>query len=134
MSDSSKSFLANVVTGLVVAIFVFALGMSREHSILRGLCDGFFVASVLLLGFGGIKYVRNKGAFDVAGYGLKSALHMNLPWLKSNSPLEHRDEEFQDYRERKEKSRKSAAPELKAGAIYLALSLISLVIYMAVGK
>lgn len=134
MSDSSKSFLANLITGLLVAIAVFALGMSREHSVLRGFCDGFFVASVVLLGFGGIKYVRNKGAFDVAGYGLKTALNMNLPWLKSNSPLEHRDEEFLDYRARKEKSRKSAAPELKAGAIYLVLSLILLAIYMAAGE
>ena len=88
------------------------------------MCDGFFVAAVMLLGVGTIRAVSNRGAFDVAGYGLRIAIELALPVLRREEK-----EDIHQYRERKEAERKSPAGLLLAGAVYLVLSLAALAVY-----
>ena len=129
MSDKVRDFLINLAVGAATAAAVFSLNMSREYGALRSLCDGFFVAAVLLLGIGCIKAVRNRGAFDVAGFGLRYVVNISIPALRRDE-----DEDMQQYRERKAMERKSSVGLLMAGGVYLALSLIALAIYeLAVG-
>ena len=127
MTGKQKSIITNLVVGLVIVIAVVALNWQYEYPISQLLCDGFFVAAVVVMGFGGIKAARNKGSFDVAAYGLRSVVFTTIPYLASRS--EHGEEKFLDYQERKRTERKSAAPELLAGGIYLALSVIMLIVY-----
>lgn len=129
MSGKVRDFLVNLVLGAVIAGLVFALNMSREYGVLRCVCDGFFVAAVLLLGMGGIRAVTNRGAFDVAGYGLKSAVGMVLPMFRPDEK-----ETVQQYRERKAKERKSAFGLLTAGGVYLILSVAALIVYELFSK
>lgn len=124
MSDKVRDLLANLITGGVVAVAVFVLGMSREYTVLRCLCDGAFVAAVFLLGLGGIKVARNKGTFDVAGFGLRSVVDITIPALRRAEK-----EDIQQYRERKAMERRSAVGMLLAGVIYLALSLVFLLLF-----
>ena len=129
MSDKVRDLLINLAIGAVAAAAVFALNLSREYGALRSLCDGLFVAAVFLLGIGCIKAIRNKGAFDVAGFGVRHVVNITVPALRRGE-----DEDMQQYRERKALERKSSAGLLIAGGVYLALSVAALVIYeLAVG-
>lgn len=130
MSEKQKDILFNICTGAVIAVAVAALGWTRGHSMLRMLCDGFFVAAVVLLGMGGLKFARNQGAFDMMTYSLKTVFHLHYPFSKMNSPLEEREEDFVDYKERKRAKRKSSAEMLWAGLLYLILAAIFLVVYL----
>ena len=128
MSAKVRDFLLNLAVGAAVAASVFALNLSREYGVLRCICDGFFVAAVLLLGIGGIKAARNKGSFDVAGFGLRHVVDMTIPALRRGEK-----EDMQQYRERKALERKSSVGLLLAGGVYLVLSVIALIVYELAG-
>ena len=128
MSAKVRDFLVNLVTGAVIAGAVFALNLSREFGALRSLCDGLFVAAVFLLGIGGIKAARNKGSFDVAGFGIRHVVDMTMPAFRREEK-----ENMQQYRERKARERKSSVGLLLAGLAYLAMAAVALVIYEMAG-
>lgn len=128
MSEKKKDLLANLLFGAVIAAAVFALNLSRDYEVTRCICDGFFVAAVMLLGIGGIRGVRNRGAFDVMGYGVKNALETALPFLRRDNEKESID----DYRERKAEARKGSRGILLAGGVYFVLSLAALALYYIV--
>ena len=128
MSDRIRELLIHLAAGAAVTAAVFALNLSREYGALRSLCDGLFVAAVLLLGAGGIKAARNKGTFDVAGFGLRYVVDMTIPAFRREEK-----EDLQQYRERKALERKSSAGLLLAGGAYLAMSAIALVVYELAG-
>ncbi len=125
MKPDKGELVSSLVAGALIAVAVFALGMSREDGIFRAICDGLFVAGALLLGVGALKWVRNRGAFDTVGYSLSSTFKIHLP---GSYDLKER-ESIYDYRERKEKSRRPASPMLIAAAVYLFLSVIALIVY-----
>lgn len=134
MSDRMKDFALNLGCGAVIAMLVFTLSYSRRNSFildngplsifLHCLCDGLFVAAVMLLGTGGLKAVRNQGMFDVIGYGMKYVIETVIPALKSVE-----EENLYSYRERREASRKSAKGILSAGVVYFMLSIVVMLIY-----
>ncbi len=112
------------IAGALIAVAVFALGMSRANGVLRSVCDGFFVAGGLLLGVGALKWVRNRGAFDTVSYSVSSTFRTHLPGAAGRER-----ETIYDYRERKEKSRRPSLPVLLAGAVYMLLSIIALAVF-----
>lgn len=82
MRGSIKGFPASLAAGAVISAAVCALNVSRDYGWSRSVCDGLFVASVMLLGTGAIRAASNQGAFDVAGYGLHTVLEMTMPFLR----------------------------------------------------
>ena len=128
MSEKVRDLLIHLVTGAVIAVAVFSLNLGREFGALRSLCDGLFVAAVFLLGIGGIKAARNKGTFDVAGYGVRHVLDITIPAFRREEK-----EDMRQYQERKARERKSSAGLLLAGLVYLALAAVALVIYELAG-
>ncbi len=122
--------LVNVIVGAIVAAAVIALNWERELSWSHRLCDGCLTAGTLLAGVGGLKFIRNQGAFDVMGYSMATAIHGWLPMLRPQNQLGDREEPFEDYRERKQAQRKPAADLLISGGIYMALAVVLLVIYL----
>ena len=130
MSEKQKNILIHICIGAVIAAAVGLLGWTRGHSLLRLLCDGCFVSAVLLLGSGGLKFARNQGTFDMMTYSLKAVFHLHYPFSKMNSPLEEREEDFVEYKERKQEKRKSYAELLWAGLVYLIASVVFFVIYL----
>ena len=125
MTEKRKKILINLGLGLVAAVAVFFFRRDRGFPLIHLLCDCCFTAGVLLLGLGGLKVARNAGTFDIAIYGVDSALRITLPWVMK----EKKDADFVAYKERKMEERKPAGDLLIAGAIYMALALIFLVIY-----
>lgn len=127
MNEKFKSFLGDLALGALVAAAVTWLNVTRGYSFLHCLCDGFFVSAVLLLGLGGLRGVRNKGAFDIAGYGLNTAVRIAFPFLHGKE-----DADVYEYSQRKAEKRKGAGGLLAAGTVYLVLSIIVLAMYYAV--
>lgn len=124
MSKRTQEILVNLAVGAIIVIAVLWLNLSRGYELTRCICDGFFVAAVLLMGIGGIKSIRNKGMFDVAGYGLKSTVEMVIPMLRRPEK-----EDIHEYRKRKAEERKDSVGLLLAGAVYLVLAFVSLALY-----
>ena len=129
MNDKQKGILIHLCFGAVVAAVVIMLNWDRGYPFSQLFCDGCFVAGVLLLGFGGLKFVRNQGFFDMLTYSVTTTFQLHFPFSKMNSPLEERNEDFMDYKERKRESRKPAAELLWAGLIYLILAVIAYAVY-----
>ncbi len=123
-----RQMIRDLLIGAIICAVVALLGRSRGQSIARVLCDGTFVAAVFLLGIGGLTFARNKGTFDVAGYGIKTVLETTLPFLRSD-----KKETLIEYRERKAAERKSPRTILICGSIYFVLSLIFLLAYTITG-
>lgn len=137
-----SSLPAALVGGAVIAAAVCALNVGRGYGWSRSVCDGLFVAAVMLLGVGGIQAVSSRGAFDVAGYGLHMTLELIFPFLRRTEegyPMEKghsrekersgEKEDIHQYRARREAQRKSPAGLLLAGGVYFILSLAALAIY-----
>ena len=93
MRRTKKSLLSALAAGAAIAAAVCALNVSRGYGWSRSVCDGLFVASVMLLGTGTIRAVTNRGAFDVAAYGLHTVLEMTLPFLRRTDGELSRSEE-----------------------------------------
>lgn len=127
MSKRLKSFLISLLVGALLCAMVIFINRDQGYGLLRQLCDGCFVAAVLLLGAGILRYVTNQGAFDVLGYGLQSVFHLHVPGASIGNA---RDQEtMETYRERKAKKRKSPAGMLFAGLVWLALSAVLLILF-----
>lgn len=131
MKGRIKGLQSGMAAGAVITAAVCALNVSRDYGWSRSLCDGLFVASVMLLGVGAIRAVSSRGAFDVAGYGLHMALELVMPFLRrtgEESPS-GKKEDIHQYRARREAQRRSPAGLLLAGGAYFILSLAALAVY-----
>ena len=133
MTEKQKGKLIYLGVGVVIAVAVIVLNWQKGYLATHLLCDGFFVAAVALLGFGGLKFTRNQGVFDMLTYSVSTTFQIHYPFTKMNSPLEERQESFIDYKERKRAKRKPATELLLAGLVYLVLAVIMLVIDLLVG-
>lgn len=123
MSEKLRDLLTHLAAGAIMSAAVFFLNRGRGYPPVQCLCDGFFVAAVLLLGIGGIRAAANQGTFDVMGFGLRTAINTALPVLHWEK------ETMEQYRARKTQERKTPAGLLRAGAVYLLLSLVTLFFY-----
>lgn len=127
MTNKRKTYFTEALLGLAIMAYVVFINRDSGHSLVHVLCDGSFVAAVLLLGTGGILFCKEKGAFDIFGYGMKSALGLLVPGV---SVLDDGTrEDYYSYCERKAKERKKRHQPLLVGACFLALSLVLMGVY-----
>lgn len=133
MDEKRKRFLVDLIFGLVIAGAVVVINAGRGHAVTRLLCDGCFVAGVLLLGTGGLKFFRNEGMFDIFAYSIKSVFQVHYPFAKMHSHLEEKKPEgYAEYKERKREKRKSPGDLLWAGLVYMALAAVFFAVYLLV--
>lgn len=125
-----KSAIDNLINLVIGAVFGFVVawlqGLFRAETasdVFRILSDGYFVAGGLLLAMAGLRWATNGGAFDGLGYSFKSAFGRIMP------DYEKRKVTFAEYREAREEKNKSAAPLLISGLVYVAVSVVFLMIY-----
>ena len=126
MSPKRKSYLISMAVGLAMGILTFLVNSQDSDILIRRLCDSFFVPAVMLLGYGGLVFCRNKGTFDVLTYGVKSVFHTHVPGASIGNA---RDESFREYQDRKTAKRKHPTGSLWAGLTYLALAVGSLILF-----
>ncbi len=130
MKDSKKKILVNFIAGLIMVATVVVINWEREFSWVHKLCDGCFVAGVLLAGMGGLRFARNKGTFDVMSYSVSSVLHTTFSFLRPQNQLGDREESFLDWRDRKQAARKPAGDLLIPGGVFLAVAVVLLIVYV----
>lgn len=126
MNEKTKSFLVSLAVGAVITLAVCLMTKTESIGIIQCLCDGLFVAGVLVAGSGGLVFVRNQGMFDIFTFGVRSLFGVHFPWV---DPRDKQRESYAEYRERKRKNRKSPVGTVLAGVVFLALSGIMLAIY-----
>ena len=127
MTDKQKTYLTDVSVGVLIAAYVVFANRNSGHSLMHLLCDGCFVAAVLLLCSGGILFCKEKGAFDIFGYGLKSALGLLVPGVSlMNSDVQ---EDYYTYCERKAKERKPRHQPMLVGFVFLGLAVVFMILY-----
>lgn len=124
-----RAFLIPLAVGAAIMAAVCALQLSRERGAVFALCDGAFVAGVLLLCMAGLRFVSGQGQFDIFGYGISHLFTTRWPGLSTMSE-DHRKETFADYRARRQGKSKPALEMLLAGAVYAVLAVILLLVYL----
>lgn len=127
MSDKQKTYLTETLLGVAIMAYVIFINRDSGHSLVHMLCDGAFVAAVLLLGTGGILFCKEKGAFDIFGYGMKSALGLLIPGVSMMDNGERED--YFTYCERKAAERKKHHQPILVGGCFLALAFVLMGVY-----
>ena len=123
-----RSFWIALGVGAAIAAAVALLNRSSQAGPRRLLCDGCFVAGILVGGAGCLMLAANEGMFDIFGYGISFVL--NLHWSGIfHMPEERRRERYADYKARKRASPSAPGGVLLAGGVYLLLAAVFLVIY-----
>ena len=131
MQEKKKDFVTGIFVGLGILTVLMVTNPQQTDSILRRLCDGFFVAAVMVMGFGGLMHARNQGVFDMMQYSVSSVFRLHFPGFSIGRAREE-EEDFLAFRERKAKARRSASGVHISGGIYLILSVLFMILYYIV--
>lgn len=116
---------AGALMGVAFAYLLGAGTAETQSLVMRCFSDGFFIASILMIGFGGLMWVSTTGFFDIFSYGAKSLLVL---FSSLRHPKNH--PKYYDYKTEKEARRGKAKPYLfVAGLFCLAVSGIALALY-----
>ena len=130
MSIKRKDLIANAIAGLLIAMFCFFNTADRGFTVLRRLCDGSFVAGVMIFGAGVILFCANRGAFNLFGYSARMGLSLIFPIGKNPWDGSRGRETYYDYCERKaQEPAKPVSPLLIVGGGYILIAMILLIIY-----
>ena len=128
MQQKKKDFVTGICIGLGIITVLLVTNPQQTESWIFRLCDGFFVAAVMVLGFGGLMHARNQGIFDMMEYSVSSVFRLKFPGFSIGRARED-EEDFIAFRDRKAKVRRSASGFLISGSIYLVLSILFLILY-----
>ena len=130
-SSSLKGWLAPLLSGTAVTVLAavyraFSLYQEREGALWSSLCDGAFIAAVLLVCTGLLLWIGSTGQFDgltYVAYSLRRQL-FPLGGLAEERP------DFYHYKLAKEQKRRdvSPLPLLGSGGIFLLLAGLFLLI------
>lgn len=128
MIQKKKDFVTGIFIGLSILVVLLLTNPQNTDSIVWRLCDGFFVAGVMVMGFGGLMHARNKGTFDMMEYSVSSVFRLRFPGASIGRARED-EEDFVAFRDRKAKARRSSAGFLLSGGIYMILAVIFMALY-----
>ena len=56
----SKSFRVMLLVGFAIFAAVLIMDLTRGNSVIRSLCDGFFVAGMLVMGMSGLMFAATR--------------------------------------------------------------------------
>ncbi len=142
MSKKEKflPFIVSLGVGLGVMAIVFVLSVAakgvdvfqKTRVLMTMLCDSSFVSGVILLCVAFLSFATRQGTFDGLGFAFES-IFVVRNWSPRRK-FEER-ETFSDYRDRKaekRKEKKGLLPLYVAGAFYVLLAIIFLIIYYVI--
>lgn len=127
-SERIRKYLRVALIGFVAAVVAayFAGFTTAENAAgrVQAVCDGLFVAAVLLIGGGGIALSSNEGTFDGIRYGFSLVLNVMKP-----GRYEKRYDSYYAYKESRKSNKLEWLHIMIVGCGYLAAALIMLVVY-----
>lgn len=110
-------FCAALIRGL--------FGLTDYREIMRGLCDGFSAAGLILMLVGLIIVCSNGGAYDIMGFAARK-------FFSVFKKAENRSREtYAEYRERKSANKRSFVEFFIVGGVYFAVGMAFLIAYYA---
>jgi len=128
MNKNALNYIISFGIGAVILISVCllegAFGSSEGKDIAASVCDGAFVAAVLLLGAGLLALVGGKGAFDGISYSVRQSLRLHWP-----AAVRTPEEDYEAYQKRREGKKVKTAHLFLSGGFYLAIALLALLVY-----
>ncbi len=127
-SVSGKAWAVSLLSGAAVAMLTALYRAAtayqeEENRLINSLCDGAFVAAVLLIGIGLLIWVGSFGTFDTLTYAAHSLKHQLLPF---GSRRETRPDYYHYKLAKEEKRRPVPVHLLGSGALYLFLAGLAL--------
>lgn len=138
--DKFLPFIVSLGVGLGIMAVVFFLSVAakgidvfqKTRVIITILCDSSFVSGALLLCVAFLSFATRQGTFDGLGFAFES-IFVVRNWSPRRK-FEER-ETFSDYKDRKaekRKEKKGLLPLYVAGAFYVLLAVIFLIIYSSI--
>ncbi len=132
MKRSQRDLLIFAAIGAAVSFGIAALrGLFKAEAAIdtwRILCDGCFVAGVLLVGIYSLSWVGGQGLMNGLAFSVKTVL--SLKW----SVFGNFRESYEEYKERKKGKQRLPKEMLFAGLFFIALSIVFLILYISVSK
>lgn len=126
-----RSILIAAAVGAAIVALVCFVANSGTQTVLGRLCDGCFVAGVLLAGCGGLGFAGKCGMFDIFAFGIRAVLHIRWPWTAPRKE-DAEKETYADYKLRMAEKRKTPVALLVVGGAYLLLAGLLLILYYQV--
>ena len=131
-----KKNIISYVVAVVVSVGLILLvcgtkGVLTSHltqqEIIKYVCDGFFVAAVVLLGMGGLTWASGQGTFDGLGY----TFSLWKEKFTNHKKDWHKREDFQEYKERKAEKKKNRKINhfLVMGGVLMIVAAILMIVY-----
>ena len=134
-----KIFWYVIAFAVALALVLLVCGLNgllteqkTEQETAKILCDAFFVAAALFMGFSGLSWASGTGAFDGLGYSVSLFFDVHLP-TKRRLTWEKK-ETYQEYVERKhgkdaKEKNKTLIFLLVVGAAFLVIAIAMLIWY-----
>ena len=127
-----KKIIIYLCAGLIAALICAALrgvfSCTDKSRLYTLLCDSAFFSGIMLCGLGAVIWTAQKGIFDGLGF-LVSSTRARF----SSSEKQGKNEKYQEYVARqREKQDADIVPFFAAGGIWLAVSVILLIVYMQI--
>ena len=130
-ASSPKGWLYSLLSGTVVTALTalyraFSVYREREGALWYSLCDGAFVAAVLLAGIGLIIWIASTGEFDTLSYAAHTLRRQLFPF----GGLSEERPDFYHYKLAREEKRRTVPllPMLGSGGVFLLLAALFLLL------
>ena len=133
MKPATRRYLVSLAAGLALAASLFlgrgGLAAADDIEAYRLLCDAAFVPAAALISLGLIVFVADDGLFDIFGYTIMRATAV----FHSREAREAMPKTYYDYHVMKHTRKADARFLLAAGATWLALAFVFLLLYSLAG-
>ncbi len=130
--NTVKQYLTAALLGLLAAAFAaYITGIADAKTAkeaAKAVCDGLFVAAVLLLSGGGFAFVSNEGGFDLLSYGGRQLAKVMKPGRYEREHTSYTDYVLQ----RRKKDKRPWLHIIIVGCGYLLMAFIALAIYSVI--
>ncbi len=122
-----KKYFITLAIGLAIVLLVTsfngAFDSDNPKDTAKYLCDGFFIATVIIGGLGLLVFVSSEGAFDMIVYGLQSFFHL----FKTSGQKKYSS--YYEYKESKAKEKIESGFMLYVGLFLLLITIILYIVY-----
>lgn len=118
MSERRKSYLITLCFAAVITGGVIYFSLSR-YNVIDSICNGLFVAAVLVGGCGLLAFANKHGAFDMFTFAVSWLIHIRYLFKKGE-----KRETYAEYKVRKSGERTYSVSPLIVGALLFGLSLV----------
>lgn len=121
-----------LITAVIASVMAFLVMLARNifavtetYEIMKALCDGFFVAGILVLSFGLLVVASNGGTFDMVKYGVFSLFAV---FMKDVTKRKYRT--FYDYRKAMQENKRSFSYLIIVGVAFMIIAVVFLLLYL----